>query len=103
MATDTRTVATSREVIDPVCGMTITPADAVGSVDHDGQTYYFCHESCLERFRANPQQFVGSPGHKAPAPYDHSAPAPHDHAAPAPQALSGEYACPMDPEVRQIG
>ena len=45
---------TEPEVIDPVCGMTIAPADAVGSVEHDGQTYYFCNESCLERFQADP-------------------------------------------------
>ncbi|HYN64809.1 MAG TPA: YHS domain-containing protein, partial [Candidatus Limnocylindrales bacterium] len=40
------------EVLDPVCGMTITQADAVGHLEHRGQTYYFCNESCLERFRA---------------------------------------------------
>jgi len=41
-------------VLDPVCGMTISPEDAVGEVEHKGQTYYFCSQSCLDRFRATP-------------------------------------------------
>jgi YHS domain-containing protein len=34
--------------------MTISPIDSVGNVDDNGQTYYFCNQSCLERFRADP-------------------------------------------------
>jgi Cu+-exporting ATPase len=48
----------SKEVVDPVCGMTIDPADAVGHIDYNGQTYYFCADSCLERFKANPARYV---------------------------------------------
>ena len=77
------------EVLDPVCGMTITPADAVGHVDHHGHTYYFCNESCLERFTANPEEFVGAAGGQARA----AAPADPD----------AEYTCPMHPEIRQKG
>ena len=46
------------EVLDPVCGMTISPDDAVGHVDHKGRTYYFCSQSCLDQFRANPDAFL---------------------------------------------
>jgi YHS domain-containing protein len=46
------------EVLDPVCGMTITPEDAVGHLDHRGQTYYFCSQSCVDQFRANPDRFL---------------------------------------------
>ena len=46
------------EVVDPVCGMTITPEDSVGHVEHQGQTYYFCAESCLEQFKADPDRFL---------------------------------------------
>jgi P-type Cu+ transporter len=78
-----------REVIDPVCGMTIDPADAVGTVDHKGRTYYFCAESCREAFQADPEQYLDD-----------------DRRAEAAAAMAGdtrEYICPMDPEVRQIG
>ena len=77
------------EVLDPVCGMTIDPADAVGDVDYKGQKYFFCSQSCLERFRANPAEFL------APRPAGGSP-------AAAPKA-GAEYICPMDPEVRQKG
>ena len=51
----------SKEVVDPVCGMTIDPADAVGHVDYQGHTYFFCAESCLERFKADPSRYVATP------------------------------------------
>jgi Cu+-exporting ATPase len=69
------------EVVDPVCGMTISPHDAVGHLEHQGETYYFCNESCLEQFRADPRRFL------APAP------------ARPPVSASGEWTCPMHPEV----
>ncbi len=47
------------EVLDPVCGMTISPEDAVGHLDHKGHIYYFCNQSCLEQFRADPDAFLG--------------------------------------------
>jgi Cu+-exporting ATPase len=43
------------EVIDPVCGMAVTPETAAGAWEHGGVTYYFCSVSCLGRFRADPE------------------------------------------------
>ena len=83
---NTHTVETIQGVVDPVCGMTIEPADAVGQFDYKGQTYYFCAESCLEQFRENPEQFL-NPGQRPAAPVD----------------LEAGYTCPMHPEVRQKG
>lgn len=40
---------------DPVCGMTVDPAQAAGRYEHKGQIYYFCAESCLNRFRSDPE------------------------------------------------
>src|SRR5688572_1625961 len=73
-------------VVDPVCGMTIDPADAVGQVEYKGTAYYFCADVCLERFRDDPEQFLG-PDVRPPAAADPDA----------------EYTCPMHPEVRQKG
>jgi YHS domain-containing protein/uncharacterized membrane protein YraQ (UPF0718 family) len=40
--------------IDPVCAMSVDPAHAADTVEHNGLTYYFCAVSCAERFRADP-------------------------------------------------
>ena len=73
------------EVVDPVCGMRIAPEDAVGQVSHHGQTYYFCSQSCLDRFRADPEEFLAAkPTTSASA-----------------VRADVDYTCPMDPEVRQ--
>ena len=81
------------EVIDPVCGMTISPAGAVGHVDHQGQTYYFCSKRCLERFRATPEAFLG--GGREEADTEVSG-APDLAIVPS---MRVEYTCPMHPEI----
>lgn len=45
-------------VTDPVCNMTIDPEDAVDTVEHGGDTYYFCSKDCAESFREEPEDFV---------------------------------------------
>lgn len=44
--------------IDPVCEMRVDPATAAGHYTYQGKTYYFCAVSCLEKFKANPGQFL---------------------------------------------
>jgi Cu+-exporting ATPase len=80
----------SAEHVDPVCGMTVDPAEAAGSHHYGGRTYYFCNLRCLERFRERPHDYVAAAG--------------GSH-APAATAVPGasRYVCPMDPEVRQPG
>jgi len=69
--------------------MTVDPARAAGHVDYQGQTYYFCGRGCVEKFRANPAEFI------KPRP---------EQARGAPTAVhTQEYTCPMHPQVRQIG
>ena len=46
-------------VRDPVCGMDIDPSSAAGSEEYDGKTYYFCSQSCHERFRVEPEKHAG--------------------------------------------
>ena len=43
---------------DPVCGMTVDPAKAAASCEHEGVAYYFCSKGCLGKFRANPAQYL---------------------------------------------
>ena len=115
--------------LDPVCGMTVDPAKAAGSFEHEGTTYYFCGKGCLAKFSADPQKFLS--GHREPM--HHAAPqvislgglkkrpasaqsasarqaqplAPSPQppvSSPQPPATSrqppaAEWICPMDPEV----
>ncbi|HSG05797.1 MAG TPA: heavy metal translocating P-type ATPase, partial [Nitrospiria bacterium] len=73
--------------------MEVAPETAAGSHPFNGETYYFCHESCLEKFRADPEKYLKpqellSIGGVPPAP-------------PSPQGVM--YTCPMDPEVQMPG
>jgi Cu+-exporting ATPase len=70
---------------DPVCGMSVDPATARYRCKHAGQTYYFCAQGCLERFRADPQKYLGP----STTPPDGDA--------------SAIYTCPMHPEVQNLG
>ena len=44
--------------IDPVCGMSVDPANAEYRSVHAGQTYYFCSTGCKESFDKDPGKFV---------------------------------------------
>lgn len=79
-------------VKDPVCGMTVDPDQAAGSVEYQGQTYYFCSTHCKARFQETPERFLVAKQLTVITP-------PQPHAA-AP-TTAGEYTCPMHPEVRQ--
>jgi len=79
-------------VLDPVCSMRVDPHQAAGTAVHHGQTYSFCSTHCLQKFQADPEQFLGG------ADSVHG-----QHAARAPAladpAAKIEYVCPMHPEV----
>lgn len=46
------------EFKDPVCGMTVDPQSASHKTEYEGNTYYFCCEHCLEKFRSNPGNYT---------------------------------------------
>ncbi|APR75672.1 Lead, cadmium, zinc and mercury transporting ATPase [Minicystis rosea] len=79
-------------VMDPVCGMSLSPTHAKGKHEHAGATYYFCSLRCLERFRAEPEKYSSREEARDEA---------------STQARSGSsagiYTCPMHPEIRQEG
>ncbi len=45
-------------MIDPVCGMTVTPETASAAWEHQGEAFYFCSVGCMERFRDDPERFL---------------------------------------------
>ena len=99
---------------DPVCGMSVDSAKAVGKVEHKGKTYYFCSKRCAERFSQNPEKFLAAPsaagmehGHGGSARgLDHARHATTPATAPAERGAGAQevrYTCPMHPEIMQIG
>ena len=52
---------------DPVCGMSVEPEHAAGSHAYHGETYYFCSQTCLDRFAAAPEHYIGAQATDAPA------------------------------------
>src|SRR5688572_26025815 len=74
------------EVVDPVCGMTVTPATAAGHVEYAGQTYYFCSLGCVKRFQADPVRFINPQPQTPPV-----------------AVVGAEYTCPMHPEIVRDG
>jgi Cu+-exporting ATPase len=63
--------------------MRIAPEGAAGRATHKGETYYFCSQRCLTRFKEAPESFI-EPKNPAPS---------------AVAAVQVEYTCPMHPEV----
>jgi xanthine dehydrogenase accessory factor len=44
--------------LDPVCGMSVTIAEAKYSYEYEGSTYYFCCPGCKTTFRKAPEQYI---------------------------------------------
>jgi len=70
---------------DPVCGMTVDPARAAATFEHDRHVYHFCSLPCFAKFRAEPDRYLCGA------------------TAPAMPGVAAEYTCPMHPEVIRNG
>lgn len=101
---------TGIKMIDPVCGMTVDPAKAKGTVEHNGQTYYFCSPFCAQKFKADPEGVLKA----GPRGMSHASPGIVQLGAMKPASnvvqigalkpsVKDErwYVCPMCPEVRE--
>ena len=108
---------------DPVCGMRVAE-DAPLRAEHGGETYGFCSEHCLRKFKADPDSYTGrtesvSQGTSVQA-HGQGAEAhagnrkeqagscshcgTHAGVAPSPtEPADVEYSCPMHPQVRRQG
>jgi len=74
---------------DPVCGMSVDPVTAAGTAVRKGQIFYFCSNICEQRFRSDPEQYLGGvPAVNLPPPV-----------ARRESGTEPTYVCPMDPEV----
>jgi Cu+-exporting ATPase len=71
---------------DPVCGMDVVITPDALHYEYEGAAYYFCNPRCLERFRQDPEKYLG----KKPE-------------LKAPEKDERIYTCPMHPEVQKVG
>ena len=78
--------APGKSETDPVCHMKVAP-NPEKSVEYEGRRFYFCSQRCIEKFRANPLQYIAEE--------------PRATAPPPPPGVI--YTCPMHPEIRQVG
>ncbi len=46
--------------VDPICGMTVAVVAGTPSVEHDGETVYFCCEGCATKFRAQHEHAIAA-------------------------------------------
>lgn len=77
--------------IDPICHMQVDESTDL-KVERDGQTYYFCCESCRRKFLGQPPQLIQLGGVHRP---DASQPRPHE----THRSAGARYVCPMCPGV----
>ena len=70
---------------DPVCGMDVDPDESAGSFVFGGETYYFCSQHCLGKFKKDPAHFLKEDTYE-------------------PKVVEGAlYTCPMHLEIKQLG
>ena len=83
-------------VTDPVCGMKVDARTADHHHRLGDSDYYFCSARCLDKFKANPDQYLNPPSHDQAL----SALA---RGALAEAAAGMIWTCPMHPEIRRDG
>lgn len=122
-----REASAAKIIRDPVCGMTVDPAQGKPSAEHDGHTYHFCSEGCRSKFVSDPETYriakdpvCGMTVERASAEHMskhegqrfyfcssgcqsrfETEPAKYlgDRPAPEPMPEGTQYTCPMHPEI----
>lgn len=82
-------VPASLDVNDPVCGMKVDPATCAHQVAHGSERFFFCCAGCAEKFRSDPEAYLGR-GEALPK----------TAVAGAPEG-PGPFVCPMCPEISE--
>ncbi len=54
---DVTVQAAEEKVLDPACGVEIDKSSAI-AVEYEGNTYYFCSETCKATFEKNPEKLA---------------------------------------------
>jgi Cu+-exporting ATPase len=91
MGETAESIDATETVKDPICGMTTGSPEAFISYEHQGETFYFCSEHCLKKFKANPDKYIRL----------ETADAETENSGTEDKPSGKVYTCPMHPEVRQ--
>jgi Cu+-exporting ATPase len=81
---------------DPVCGMKVNPATAKYEANYQGRTLHFCSAPCRGKFLSHPETYL-KPQSAGDSGASRRAAAPARKSPP----VTGDYVCPMCPEVRE--
>jgi YHS domain-containing protein len=76
-------------VTDPTCGMSVAPATAAASAEHEGHTYYFCGKGCAKSFSADPGKY---PTSRSPDDLPAGGEGVHPRRAPEPHPIAAQTA-----------
>ena len=49
-----------KTALDPICGMTVVVVAGTPSVQHDGETFYFCCERCAAKFESQHEHAIAA-------------------------------------------
>jgi protein SCO1/2 len=56
--------AAAAEAVDPMCGMTVPVVQTSPHATYQGKTYYFCSDTCLQRFLKEPRKAADRSSHR---------------------------------------
>jgi P-type Cu+ transporter len=93
--------AATKELIDPVCAMTVTE-DSPHRFEHEGRLIYFCSAHCKNKFAAEPLRYLVSrdTNPRPNANLKATATSDRDAQITEPVASGTIYTCPMHPEIK---
>lgn len=89
-----------KEYIDPVCGMTVTKAGMIEPTSWHGTEYYFCSNTCREKFIANPQHYLKIHPQNHSSAYNCCTQSVHTRRPDTGSLENTHYICPMHPEIQ---
>ncbi|MFH2050109.1 MAG: heavy metal translocating P-type ATPase [bacterium] len=82
---------------DPVCNMKVDETSKYSTI-HDDSSYYFCSQSCLDKFKENPNKYLEKHENDGKEDCCSSSSTIIKHET---KIQSGKYTCPMHPEILQ--
>jgi Cu+-exporting ATPase len=83
--------------------MNVNPATAKHAYEHAGRPYYFCCAGCVEKFKADPANYLNKTLQSGLVTLGAAKPKSSDHTQTSPRTATASvaYVCPMCPEVRE--